>query len=327
VEPLATPTVSEIDIEGLDRETAVERVCEAEPSVDPEHVRRLLEPVVADETVTRDAVDDALGHAAKVVATPETRVELTEQALADARETAAPVVDVTLVGHHLERFETRLATVRERVGGLGEELDDLTADADDLALYSLAWRLQRLTATAGEAQQAADQLTGDIEAFEEWVLAPEQRAEALAADCDALRESVDDVEAATADIEAADPDGETGAAWADTTLRQRLLAALVDDLRTEHEGLATLARHDATAGDADAAWIASIDADIETAETALEAIGDRLDAAATEDWEAAYETHVQTLELTIENLDPPMDWERAQQVFEQQRAAVAESVQ
>ncbi|WP_435365112.1 hypothetical protein [Haloarchaeobius sp. DYHT-AS-18] len=64
------------DLAGLSVEDAAEVVLDRDESRDRDDVERTLQLVADDGVVTCEAVDDALGRVSKVVATPETRVEL-----------------------------------------------------------------------------------------------------------------------------------------------------------------------------------------------------------------------------------------------------------
>jgi chromosome segregation ATPase len=316
-----------VHVEGLSIDEAVARVVDADPSFDPEGARRTLYHVTEDGTVTRAAVDDALAHAAKVVATPETRIELAGIALDEARDTAAPVADIDLVAARLDAFATRLTALEERADGLGDELESITDMADDTALFELATRLQALTVTANEVQAAADELTMDIEAFERWVTAPSQRADDLVADCDALDEAIAALERSVAGLDrAAERAPErTGRAWADAALRCRLLAALVADCRAEHAALTTLAGRSATDGDPDADWVARLDDRLAVLSDELASLQDDINAVARAAWHEQYGDTVAGLDAEIDALEHPIDWATARSAFEKRRAAIADS--
>ena len=220
---------------GLSVANAVEQVVARDDSRDPETVRTTLETVAEDGELTRDGIDSALGHASKVVSTPETRAELAEMALSEARERAAPVADLGVVRSRLDAFEARLAAVQDRTTTLGEDLqtvlgraEDLesadsetsaddhgnsadtpaTADAPDTeAVYALARDLRELTDRANDVQLAADELQMDLEDFERWVGSPDLRNDELGDDVDAFAGSLNELSAAIGNLETLTDEG------------------------------------------------------------------------------------------------------------------------
>ena len=155
------------ELMGRPVEAVVERVV-ANRDSDPETVRKILTEISEEETVTREAIDEQLADLSKVVATPETRVEVTRRALTDAREAAAIIANTNTVRSRLETFEAELTALDERVEELGSRLSSLVTRAqapDDL--YEIAREIQELRAEAIDAQRDADSLATEIEEFEQ----------------------------------------------------------------------------------------------------------------------------------------------------------------
>lgn len=303
-------------IAGLPLEDAVDAVVAENDDRDPESVRSTLQEVTEDGVVCQAGVDDALATVSKVVSTPETRLELAESALADAQEAAEPVTDLAVVRERLSRFETRQARIEGEVSALGETLQELVDRSDDPDdLYALAGEIQRLTGTANDLQQAADDLTLDLESFERWLGNPDVRVREFADDVDALEEFHDNVAAAVgeiADAETTDdpPTGgadheEIGRAWIDALLCHRVLALLITDLRDELADLRTWADRE---GIGDGERAADLESRIDDVEEAITETGERLENLARSEWENQYHDRLKTFEETLETFEPPVDW-------------------
>ena len=331
---------------------AAERVVARNDSRDPETVRTTLETVAEDGEVTRDGIDSALGHASKVVSTPETRAELAEMALSEARERAAPAADLGVVQSRLDAFEARLADVQDRTDGLGEDLQSVVGRAEDLesaedhgtsaddpdtadtpdteAVYALARDLRELTDRANEVQLAADELQMDVEDFERWLGDPDLRNDELGDDVDAFEGSLNELSSAIGDLETLTDEGaeavgeevsaqELATTWADAGLRVRLHGLLLEDLWAELEDLRTWAdREDLDEDDRPAGIEARLD-DLHHHRAGLE---DRLDDLAQPEWRERYGEHLTGFEDALADVEPPVQWGVVQAELEEHRSRI-----
>jgi hypothetical protein len=289
-------------IDGLSVAAATEAVA-ARTDDDAETVRATLESVAEDGVVSHAGVESALAHAAKVVSTPETRLEHASLRVADAREAADPVAHLDGVAARLDDFDARLAAVEERVEDLGSELRALV-DGDG-GIYERAVGIRRLTAAANATQQAADELAVDAEDFEAWVRDPSRRVDELAEEADAVEAYVDDC-----DADAGSPE-----AWLDATLRQRVAALLVSDLRADVADLRAWPDGDAVDADALDDLTARLDG---LDETVADLRADLADAARP-DWRERYGDRVAAFEADLDALDSPVDWGTVRRLLDDYR--------
>lgn len=317
-------------IAGLSLDEAVDVVVAQDETRDPDEVRRALYHVSEDGVVTPEHVDAELAHVSKVVSTPETRVELAEIALDDARDAAEPVADLDIVQARLEDFAARLEAVEKRLPVLREDLQSLVdTDAEAADLYDLAVSIQQLTAAANATQQAADELQLDIESFERWLANADVRAREFDEDLDAFETSLDELdEAATvvADAAAADAATETsisdtaeredvGLAWADASMNHGVTGLLVADLRAELADLRAWAdREDATTE-----RLADLDARLDALATRWDGLGDRLDDLARPAWEARFGEQLDGFETALDGFETPVEWGAVQETLDEYR--------
>jgi chromosome segregation ATPase len=306
---------------GLPLDEAVDAVVDERDDADTDEVRRALSHVAEDGVVTVEAVEEAQAHVAKVVSTPESRVEFASLELSEAREAAEPFADLDTVAAQLDAFEHRLATVKQWVSELGPELRSVARSHPETAVYETAVRTRALTEEANAAQRAADELYVDIEAFERWLADADVRYESLGEDLDALDDSLDRLADAATSIDTAAPaDRENEAVdWFDATLRHRVLEPLFADLRADLADLRSLAERDAAGvatGDdgstVDAGRLDDLEARLDDLETRWRTIGDRLAGGAHDAWRARFDERLATFETALTSFDPPIDWEALQ---------------
>jgi hypothetical protein len=329
---------------GLSVADATEQVVAEDGSRDPETVRTTLETVAEDGEVTRAGVDSALGHASKVVSTPETRAELAEMALSEARKRAGPVTDLGVVRSRLDAFEARLADVQDRTADLGEDLQSVVDRAEDLetddetsaddpdteAVYALARDVRRLTDRANDVQLAADELGMDVEDFERWLGDPGLRNDEVGDDVDAFEGSLNELSTAIDELGTRTGDGsgatgeavsaqELAATWADAGLRVRLHDLLLEDLRAELGDLRAWAdREDLDEEDRPA----GIEARLDDLDGQLAGLEDRLDDLARPEWREQYDEHLTGFEAAIADVEPPVQWGVVQAELEAHRPTV-----
>ena len=266
---------------------------------------------VADGVVSRDRVDEAFAGLAKVVSTPETRVEVAEREVERAREAAADAVDLAAVAHRVDGLEERLADVEATVRSLGDRLSALLDDAKDPAtLHETAREVRALTDDANAAQLAADELRGDAEATARWARDHETRAREFGEDLDVVTDSVDDVAAATdwlagdADVP---PEGvetdDLGCVWAEATVGVHVAGLLIADLLVELEDLRTWAgREGVDPG------LADHEAALDDLAARRDALAERLEDAGSPAWREVHGDRVARAGATIESFDPPVEW-------------------
>lgn len=204
---------------GLTVEEATEAV--ADDAEDP----GVLELVAEDGVVSQAGVESAVAHVAKVVATPETRLEVAADAVADARADAARLEDIDAVASRLAALEAGLSGAEDRLEELQAELESVLERADDPTdAYALARSIGELTAAANDLQGRADELADDAQTFRRWVGDPAHRYREFEEDLEALADATGEV---------AESEPSDGATWLDATLRQRALSLLLADLRAE----------------------------------------------------------------------------------------------
>lgn len=306
--------VAETDdrIAGRPIEEAVDTVVRTRDE-ERQEVRAVLNRVADEDGIVRwETLETELAEASKIVATPETRVELAEIALADAKETARPYVEFDIVESRVDTFESRLSRIETAVSDLGSKLQALIQQADEKAdLYHTARRLGELRTEANQLQRRADELSVDLEEFERWVTTPDQRFETLGADVDAFAESLDEL---TAQLETIDdalestdsaPDTELEFAWVETALHHRALSLLEADLRTELDQLRQWAnQEDASTDRADA-----IEDRLDSLTSTWETIGTELEAVGRSKWQSKHADRLEAFDRTLATFDPPIDWD------------------
>lgn len=309
-------------LDGLSLDAAVDAVV-ARGADDADAVRAALTRVTEEGTVRREAVDDALGHVAKVVSTPETRVENAGMLIDDAREAATAVDHLDGVAERLDDFERRHAAVASRVDDLGDQLQSVVAlasDPDDI--YEAAVEIRRLNAAANSAQHTADKLGVDAEEFEAWVRHPDRRLDALDDDADAVAGFVDGV-AETLDALAAGDVGtdvDPAAVRFDAALRHRVSRLLLDDLRAEVEDLRAWPDPgpDDAHGAVDADALDALDDRLTGLEERWRSIDDRFDGAAVE-WRDRYDDRLADFEAALDDHTPPVDWRAVESLLGEYR--------
>ena len=307
----------------MDIEAAVERAV-ASGDHDPEAVRETLTEISEEGTVTREAIDEALADLSKVVATPETRVEVTRRALTDAREVAELIADTEIVHSRLEGFEADLATLEERVEDLGSRLSSLVTRAqapDDL--YAIARVIRELRAGATGMQRDADSLAVEIETFERKIRNPDEWADELSEDIDAIEgaiqnllEFADDLsEAENGSFEAADSSFQ----WADAVLRHRMQELFIRDVRTEVDALKQSLEHKATDVPID-----EIESRLDELETLRADAGRRLDEIAETSWRRTHRETIESLTRKLETFETPVDLAELENELERHRGRLSD---
>lgn len=324
-------------IAGLSTAEAVDVIVEDEDDLDPNAVESALQPVTRNGVVSAGAAEAAIAETAKIVSTPETRLELAALALDEAREAAAPVEDVDAVRARLSGFESRLSAIEERVRALGEGLQGLAGrDLEDGSLFAVAREIGRIREAANELQYAADELQGDVESFERWLDDPAVRREELSADLDALGESLTGLEETltavaerveraahepAADAEGGDP----GESWVEAAVGHRVTGLLVADVRAELADVRALAGQldqgdpadpEEPADPENVPSTADVEARLDDITDRRAAIGDRVEALARPVWRDRFEERLAAVEEVLGEHEPPVDWGALQVALE-----------
>jgi len=340
----AETDVDHPSLEGLGIDEAVEAVVEADPDRDPETVRRALYYVSDDEVLTADAVEDALAKLSKVVATPETRLDVAEQALEEARETAEPVADLPVVRARLDEYAAELAALEERLDAVQEQLGEAVDRDPDGSLYAIGRDCAEVTGAANAVQQAVDDLYLEVDReFDRWLSDAGTRAERLDEDVDAVESMLDElkeVAEALDDAEAGEIPTLVGGeaiedsqlAWFDAALRVRVAGLLLADLRYELDDLQTWADREADERPDEGTGTEERDEVLEDVEGRLNSLDVR--ASGLEDWLAAvaepawrrrFGDRVTTFEHALDDRRPPVDWGGVQATLEDHRSAALDT--
>lgn len=306
-----------MELLGCSLATATDRVVER-ADCDRKTVRERLATVSEDGTVTQAAIDDTLAALSKVVATPETRVEVAENALSDARDAATPVATADAVRSQLTAFENELSALTERVETVGSRLSSLVdraQDPDDA--YALAQAIRDVRSSAIALQRDADSLLVEIEQFERKLDNPSTWADKLHEDLDAAEDSIAELlETADRLCESEDHSWEADPAllWAEARLQHQIQRLLLADINTERDALEQLAVADGTddAGNEIESRITELREQIATVEK-------RLDEAAAPSWRQEYGETITSVTQTVETFEPPINWETVQETLERHR--------
>jgi prefoldin subunit 5 len=308
---------------GLPVETVAEAVSEDDDR-DPEAVRETLAEISEDGTVTRTAIDEALADLSKVVATPETRVEITRRTLAAAREAAPPVAEADAVSSRLDDFETELSAIEARVDALGSRLSALVERAQDPDdPHAIGEAIREVRSEATDAQRAADSLAAEIEDFERMLRNPDRWADELHADIDAIEESIrelQEVATGVSDNEAGEFEREPALVWADATLQSRTQKLFIEDVRAELEALRRAALDRATGEPSE-----GLESRLDDVAALRSDVRRRLEEAAESTWKQKHGEVIESFARTLENLDSPVDWAEVQAELEQHRGQLVGS--
>jgi len=328
-------------LDGMAVDDAIEAVVAADENRDPDAVRRALSHVSEDGVVTESAVDDAVGHLSKVVATPETRVELVGIELEEAREDAQSVADIDLVAARLDEYETELVALEDRLERVQASLSDVVDRAGDPeSLYAVGRGCSEVTAEANALQADADDLKLELENdFQRWLGDAGFRAERLDEDVDAVERMLEVLSGVAAALDDADegeqptlPGGEAVAdpavAWFDASLRVRVATLLLADLRAERADLRTWLDREGEGEDGDEEAADALEdaagrlASLDERASGLE---DWLDALAESAWRDRFGDRVETFEHAVDDRSTPVDWADVQAALDRHRSAALDA--
>jgi hypothetical protein len=290
---------------------SVADVVEAVDGVDPERIEALLDPVTDDGVVTRGAIDTTVSDTSKRLATAETRIELAGNAYEDAAAVADPVADIPAVGTRLDAFKERLADVESRIPELRPDL----STPDDIhrrptAVYEFAVLIQETVTATGDAVEAAEDLSTDVERFQSWLEQPDRRYDAFAEDLSLVEESIDELEAT---IDGIPDDDDPAARWAAATMRVRVLLLLVADLRAEHRDLRLLADR------SDDPFRTELGERLDGVEERVAEVESAIDDVADPAWEERFAADLAALDEKLAAFEPPVDWGAVERALEAHR--------
>jgi hypothetical protein len=211
--------------------------------------------------------------------------------------TAAP--DLAIVEARDRAFTDRLADLRDDVDELGTTLASVRTGMDSpVAVYRAGVDLYELTTKAQQIVRVAHDLETELDAFEAWLNSAPRRHDALVDEVDAAESSAASVAETVETLQtAANPDPKR---WFDATVQTLVLGVVVDDLRTETVDLREWANTEQKSFPTD------VDDRIESLRDETTAC-----ASALEDrpnWEATYDTRLETLKTELAAVDPPVAW-------------------
>lgn len=321
-------------LDGLSLNDAVEAVVAREPDRERGRVRETLATLTDDEDVVRaSAVEGALDELSEVVDTAETRTELAGSELLECRMNARRYDDLDAVVSRFDALEGRMTSAESRVEGLLSELDALADGAGPD--HETAAEIRRIAVAANEVQRDADELMDDVSGLERWLSEPDVRHDELDADVGGLERSLsglaEQVEQLDAGVENYGDDaghavdgyhGDAGTVWVDLAFRHRAIEPLLADLRAELADLRELdERADEDDEPAGGGWDEFADR-LDDAEARHGRLGDRIDALAREAWVERYGEPLSSLEATLADVEPPVDWDGVQAALDDHREAV-----
>ena len=307
-----------LELTGRSIEAVAERI-NASGHHDPETVRETLVEISEEGTVTREAIDEALADLSKVVATPETRVEITRRALTDASEAAEPVRDSEMIRSRLNNFETEISTLEERVTTLGSGLSALVERAQDPDdLHAIGREIREIRSEATDVQGDADALTIEIESFEQDLRNPDRWADELGADINALEEAIEEPLEVAANVSDIEGDGhertDLALAWADATLQNRLQKLLIEDVTAELDALKEVVIEQGIDDRCDV-----IEQSLAEVESLRSDVSHRLDEVAKHSWERNHGEVINSFAQTVVEFEPPVNWAELQDELERHR--------
>jgi len=285
-------------------EDVVDAVADADR--DPDTVRRSLDPFTDDGALSTAAIEAAVSDTSQILATAETRVDLAARAYEDARTAAADAPDLDVVEVRLEAFGHRLGDLKAHTAGIGAAIEPPERVDDPEAVYRSATDLREAAAEAQRVVRVADDLADDLGAFESWLGSADRRHEVLAADVEAIEESLGELSAAGS-LDSPDASPSTRA---DATVQAALLELFVADLRAEAADLRVWADRES------AAFPPSLPRRIDAAERRVRTLSDRFDGVDAGDPDRIEDA--ETALRTLAGFDPPVVWDRV-------RAALADT--
>ena len=306
---MTRPAVDDVSVDVLVDEVA------DEADEDRESIRRRLDPVTDDGTVTAAAFESTVTDVSQILATAETRVDLATRAHEDATAAAADAPDLDTVEVRNRAFEARLGDLRAEVEALGDDLGAARADPESPTdVYRAAVGLHEVTTGAQDVVRVAHDLETELEAFEAWLGSANRRHDGLVDEIEAAEESAESLAETVAALrDADDPDRERRF---DAAVQARVLDLVVADLRAEAADLRAWADRD------DRSFPEDVGARLDDLEAAVAAHGAALADGA--DWGDRFGERLDDLDAELAAVEPPVAWARVDETVAEARSALSD---
>ncbi|TKX45254.1 MULTISPECIES: halo transducer protein [unclassified Halorubrum] len=282
---------------------------------DPESIRRRLDPVTDDGTVTAAAFESTVTDVSQILATAETRVDLATRAHEDATAAAADAPDLDVVEVRRRAFGARLDDLRAEVEALADDLGAARADPESpMDVYRAAVELHEVTTGAQDVVRVAHDLETELEAFEAWLSSANRRHDGLVDEVEAAEESAESLAETVEALRAAEePDPERRF---EAGVQARVLDLVVADLRAEAEDLRAWAERDGVAFPDD------VDARLDELEAEVAAHGAALADGADRD--DRFGERLDALDAELAAIEPPVAWARVDETVAEARSALSD---
>ncbi|KOX96913.1 hypothetical protein [Halorubrum tropicale] len=282
---------------------------------DPESIRRRLDPVTDDGTVTAAAFESTVTDVSQILATAETRVDLATRAHEDATAAAADAPDLDVVEVRRRAFGARLDDLRAEVEALADDLGAARADPESpMDVYRAAVELHEVTTGAQDVVRVAHDLETELEAFEAWLSSANRRHDGLVDEVEAAEESAESLAETVGALRAAEePDPERRF---EAGVQARVLDLVVADLRAEAEDLRAWAERDGVAFPDD------VDARLDELEAEVAAHGAALADGADRD--DRFGERLDALDAELAAIEPPVAWARVDETVAEARSALSD---
>ncbi|TKX74697.1 halo transducer protein [Halorubrum sp. GN11_10-6_MGM] len=307
---MARPATEDVSVDVLVDEVS-DRV-----DADPASIRRRLDPVTDDGTVTAAAFESTVTDVSQILATAETRVDLVTRAREDATAAAADAPDLDVVEVRSRAFEARLGDLRAEVEALGDDLGAARADRESPTdVYHAAVDLHEVTTGAQDVVRVAHDLETELEAFEAWIASANRRHDGLVDEIEAAEESARSLAETVDALRAAEePDAERRF---DAGVQARVLDLVVADLRAEAADLRAWADRDGVA------FPDGVDERLDELAAAVTASSEALaDGPEPAD---RYAERLDALDEELSAVEPPVAWSRVDGAVAEARAALSTS--
>jgi chromosome segregation ATPase len=319
--PVERPVMSD-DRRTFDLSTVRKRAGERADSVD-ENVLAAMEDRADDGRITADAFADwhraCRDHyqsAAADVADAEARFE----ALLDSIQPADR--ETNQVRSRVEEYESQLDAMRSALSTTDDRLDATPERPDSpAAAYEVAAQLHRAGRVVHEVAHSHHHVEEGLDAFETWLDDPATRIDDFGDEIGGFERYLDNTEGLLDRLESDDSDEfEPFDAWLSAYHLQRMMALVFDELRADMAELETcLERQDGTYDDE----LATLRERLDALETRHGTCSERLDAAAEdiEEFESKREAVADSLdrfEATLDEHEPPVDWEAVEELVQSQ---------
>jgi DNA repair exonuclease SbcCD ATPase subunit len=222
----------------------------------------------------------------------------------------------------IEEYEEEFDSVRSGLSTVADWLAAVPeAPGSAVALYEGAEQLRRCERAIHEVEHTLHHVEEGVEEFETWLHDPAARIDALGDEIGGFERYLDNTEGLVDRLEASGGDGfDPFDAWLAAYHLQRVMAVVVDELRTDVEELeAWLARREGDYGDE----VARLRDRLDSLSERHAACSQRLDAASehvdgfAEKW-AAVAASIDEFEAALDGLEQPVDWAEVEGLVQEQ---------